>query len=87
MRNKNEIQEFKQKLEMLTGFIADYGTDQEYQEKCLSFILDVQDALSWVMEEIETEQFRSENYLHLDKLHAIAKKIEQRTGKKKENSL
>lgn len=85
MRNKNEIQELKQELEMLTGFIADYGTNQEFTDDCVRFSNDVQDALSWVIEEIKTEHFRSDSYLHLDKLHAIANKIEKRTGKKQEN--
>jgi hypothetical protein len=85
MRNKNEIQELKQELEMLTGFIGDYGTEQEFKDKCVSFSCDVIDALAWVMEEIETEHFKSDNYLDLFRLHAIAKKIEQRIGKKREN--
>jgi len=87
MRNKNEIQELKQELEMLTGFIADYSTAQEFKDECNIYSSNVIDALIWVMEEEETERFRSDNYLHLVKLHAIAKKIEQRIGKKNEQSL
>ena len=86
MRNKNEIQELQQELEILTCFIYEYGTEQEFKDECNIYSSNVIDALVWVMEEEETERFRSDNYLNLAKLHAIAKKIEQRTGKKKENS-
>jgi hypothetical protein len=86
MRTENEIQELKQELEILTGFLVDSGTEQEFEDKCVCYSNDVADALDWVLEEIGTENFRSDSYLELAKLHAIASKIEQRTGKKKENS-
>jgi len=86
MRTENEIQEFKQELETLTGFIADSGTEQEFEDKCVSYSSDVTDALDWVLDEIETKDFKSDSYLDLAKLHAIASKIEQRTGKKRETS-
>jgi len=86
MRTENEIQELKQELETLTGFIADSGTEQEFADKCVSYSSDVADALDWVLEEIGTQEFRSDGYLDLTKLHAFAIKIEQRTGKKKETS-
>jgi len=86
MRTENEIQELKQELETLTGFIADTGTEQEFGDKSVSYSSDVTDALNWVLEEIGTEDFRSDSYLDLAKLHAIASKIEKRTGKKKGTS-
>ncbi len=86
MRTENEIQEIKQELETLTGFIADFGTEQEFKHKCVGYSCNVVDALCWVLSEIGTEGYKSDNYLDLAKLHAIVRKVEQRTGKKKENS-
>ena len=86
MRTENEIQEFKQELETLTCFITDSGTEQEFKYKCVSYSSDVIDVLDWVLDEIGTEDFKSDSYLDLAKLHAIASKIEQRTGKKRETS-
>ncbi|HUX56662.1 MAG TPA: hypothetical protein VMV77_06790 [Bacteroidales bacterium] len=82
--NENVIQELKQELEMLTGFIADYGTEQEFTDKCVIYSCNIIDALDWIQEKIGTEKFRSDDYLDLIKLHAIASKIEQRTGKKRD---
>ena len=82
MRTKNEIQELKQELEAFTCFIADFGTEQEFADKCVSYSCDIIDAINWIQEEIGTERFRSDAYLDINKLHAIASKIEQRTGKK-----
>jgi len=82
MRSEKELQELKQELETLTGFIVDFGTQQEFDNEDVRFSSDVTDALSWILEEIRTEDFRSDAYLNITKLHTIANKIEQRTGNK-----
>ncbi len=85
MRTKNEIQQLKQELEILTGFITDYGIKEEIKNS--NYACDIIDALWWVLEEITTEHFESDAYLDLFKLRAIAENIEHRTGKKKNGNL
>ncbi len=82
MRSKRELQELKEELERLTCFIADFGTQKDFENEDTTFSSNVTDALSWVLEEIATEHFQSDAYLNLTKLHTIAKHIEQRTGNK-----
>lgn len=85
IRNEKEIKELKEELSKLTGFIADFGTDKEFQSSEMPFANDVVDALSWVLNEISTENFRSKAYLNIAALKEVAKGIERRTGKKLED--
>ena len=85
MRNEKEIQELKQELETLTGFIADFGTQEEFVNEDVGFSNDVTDAICWVLGETSTEDFRSDAYLNMANLKTIAKKIEERTGNKLED--
>jgi hypothetical protein len=85
IRNEKELRELKEELSKLTGFIADFGTDKEFQSSEMTFANDVVDALSWVLNEISTENFRSEAYLSITALKEVANGIERRTGKKLEN--
>jgi len=82
MRNEKEVQELKEKLEKLTGFIADFGLSKELDKADMTFANDVCDALGWVLGEISTENFESDSYLNLVNLQQVAKEIEKRTGKK-----
>lgn len=85
MRTEQELQQLKQELDQLTGFIADFGTQEEFEADGVTFSNDVSDTISWVLKETSTEHFRSSLYLNIDNLQAIAKHIEQRTGKRLED--
>lgn len=85
IRNKKEIKELEEELSKITGFISDYGIDGEFNDKDFSYSCNITDALSWVLEEISTEHFRSNAYLDIDNLKKIVEKIEKRTGVKLEN--
>ncbi len=85
MRNEQEIKELEQELSRLSGFISDYGTPKEFEEKEVAYICNVVDALDWVLGEIDSESFRFEDYLDLDALRRAVLVIEARTGKKLEN--
>ncbi len=80
MRTENEIQQLKEELETLTGFIAENGTDEEMTNS--NYYCNIIDALEWILEEIETEHFQSDAFLDLFKLRSIVTNIEHRTGKK-----
>jgi len=85
IKTEKEIRELKEELSKLTGFIADFGTDEEFQSSEMPFANDVVDAFSWVLNEISTENFRSKAYLDIVALKEVAKGIERRTGKKLED--
>ncbi len=86
MRSEKELKELKEELEKLTGFIADNDIYQEeHEDKDTVFSNDVTNTISWVLEEIQTESFRSDSYLNIANLKKIAKKIEQKTNKKLED--
>lgn len=70
-------------MKCLWIFITEYGTDQEFELR--KYACDVLDAIDWILEEIETKHFKSDDYLDLAKLHATAREIEQRIGKKMRN--
>ena len=82
IRSEHEIKELSEELSKLTGFIADFGTEEEYQNEYLKFCCDVLDALYWVSGETPTDSFRSDYYLNLMELEEVARGIESRTGKK-----
>ena len=82
VRSEIEIKELKDKLDQLTGFIYDYGSDEDVNHKELDFACNLSDALSWVLEEIPTDNFKSDNYLDIENLKIIANNIENRTGNK-----
>lgn len=84
MRSEQKIRELVDELSKLTGFIADFGTEEEFQTDDHKFCCNVSDALYWVSGEIPTENFRSFAYLNLAELKEVAKGIEARTGKKLE---
>lgn len=82
MRRESEIENLKNEIEKLTGFINDNDIHQkEHKNEDIIFPNDVSDALSWVLEEISTEHFLSDSYLNIENLKMIAEKIEQKTGK------
>ncbi|MEE9599835.1 MAG: hypothetical protein V3V66_05175 [Anaerolineales bacterium] len=83
MKAEHEIITLKEQLERLTGFIADNGTDKEFENESVKYSNDVCDALYWVLGEITTEDFQSGAYLDIPNLEVIAKNIEERSGKKK----
>ena len=85
MRSEEEVRKLKEELEKITGFISEFGTDEELEN--IVFACDVVDALSWVLGEITTEQFLSDSYLNMEKLKRITREIEKRTGKKFEEWL
>jgi hypothetical protein len=82
MRGEREIAELKDKLEKMTGFIADYGSEEEFNNKDVSYACDVIDALDWVLGLISTEHFLSDSYLNLAGLQKLVKEVEKRAGKK-----
>ncbi len=82
MKSEQEIKELAEELSKLTGFIADFGTEEEFQTDDHKFCCNVYDALYWVLGEISTKRFRSDVYLNLADLKEIARGIEARTGKK-----
>ena len=82
MRNPQEVIELKEELSKLTAFITDYGLEEEFRDKDVQFSCDITDALSWVLEEISSEDFRSDSYINFPHLKEIASTIEKRTGNK-----
>lgn len=85
MRSEQELQQLKQELDKLTGFIADFGTQEEFEADGVTFSNDVSDAIAWALKETSTEHFRSDLYLNMDNLQTIAKRIEQRTKRRLED--
>ena len=81
MKNEKELQELRGELSKIVGYIADYGDQQEFNNDSIVFANDVCDSISWVLEEIPTEHFKTSDYLNIDFLNKILKKIEKRTGK------
>ena len=75
------IKELKEELERITGFIGEYGTEEENKEHEFSFACNICDGLDWILGEISTEGFKSDAYLDLAKLKIMVTEIEQRTGK------
>lgn len=75
------IRELKEELEKITGFIGEYGTEEENKDNEFLFACNICDGLSWVLGEISTEGFKSDAYLDLAKLKIMVTEIEQRTGK------
>ncbi|MBA7474432.1 hypothetical protein ES707_09784 [subsurface metagenome] len=81
MQGEQEIRSLKEELEKLTGFIGENGSADQTGTKDYFFGCDVCDALSWVLELISTNHFRSHNHLNIDQLNEIARDIETTTGK------
>ena len=65
MRSEQTIRELVEELSKLTGFIADFATEEEYQSDAFKLCCNVSDALYWVLGEISAERFRSDSYLNL----------------------
>ncbi len=84
MRSEQEIKKLVEELSRLTGFIGEFGTEEESQGDDVKFCCNVSDALYWVSGEISTERFRSDAYLNLVELRKVAREVEARTGKKLE---
>lgn len=82
MRNQQEVREVEQELSKLTSFIGELGTEEEFHNKDVQFSCNITDALSWVLEEISSEHFKSDAYVNLMCLREIANTIEKRTGNK-----
>ena len=85
MRTEQELKELVEKLSKLTGFIAEYGEHNEFEEKNVGFACDVDDTIAWVLGEITTERFTSDAYVNIEVLQLIATNIELRTGHKLED--
>ncbi|GAI76288.1 unnamed protein product [marine sediment metagenome] len=85
MQSEQETRELAEELKKLTGFIADFGTDDELHSKDVQYACNITDALYWVLRETQTVRFRSSDYLNLDKLKLMARTIETRTGEKPTN--
>lgn len=58
IRNRKEIKELEEELSKITGFIADYGIDGEVNDKDVSYLGDITDALQWILRKILTGQER-----------------------------
>jgi hypothetical protein len=84
MRSEQEIKELVKELSRLTGFIGEFGTEEEFQSDDLKFCNNAFDTLYWILGEISTERFRSDAYLNLAELKEVAREIETRTGRKLE---
>ncbi len=82
MRSETEIRELKGKLDKLTGFIADFGSQSENKKADMTYANDTSDALSWLLGEISTEHFEGDGYLGSANLQQVAEEISKRTGKK-----
>lgn len=84
MRSETETRELKEKIDKLTGFIADFGSQSEYKkaEYYTTYANSTCDFLSWLLGEISTETFEGETFLGLANLQQVAEGIEKRTGKK-----
>ncbi len=82
MRTIQELKEFTEKLSKLTGFIAEHGKKDEFEERYFGYACNVQDTIAWVLMEIETDRFLSDAYLNIEVLKLIAENIELRTAKK-----
>lgn len=82
MRREQESKELADELAKLTGFIADFGTDDELHSKHVQYACNITDALYWVLGEPSTERFRSSAHLDINLLEVLAKMIEIRTGEK-----
>lgn len=80
MRTIEELREVEKELTKLTGFISEHGYKKEVNNKDFDFACNVTDTISWVLMEIETEHFKSDSYINIEKLRKIAYKIEIRTG-------
>lgn len=80
MRSERELKEVEAKLNKLTGFIAEFGQNDEVATRSLGFAYDVNNTIKWVLGEITTEQFTSDAYLDVAMLRAIVANIELRTG-------
>ena len=85
VRSEKEVRKLRDELERLVCFIAEFGTGEEYDHEDVRYASDITDALSWVLGEITTEQFMSSDYINIESLRRLAKKIEERTGRKLED--
>lgn len=86
MRSEQELRQLVTELDKLTEFISAHGNEKEFNTKDFNFACNVSDVISWVLEEITTERFTSDNYIDVVKLKAVVSKIELRTGQKLEHS-
>lgn len=82
MRSEQDIRQLKEELDKLTSFINDGGIDNALDGADILFAYNVAAALGWVLEDIRTENFRSDLYLNLEHLEHIAKAKQTRTGEK-----
>jgi hypothetical protein len=82
MRSETETRELKEKIDKLTGFITDFGSQGEYKKAAMTYACNASDTLSWLLGEISTEDFEGEVYLGVANMQQIAEGIEERKGKK-----
>ena len=74
MRNQDEIQALIKELKNTVDVDNLEEYDRVANERDFNFLCDVLDTLSWVLGEIDTEDFKSEAYLNLDELKKKAKR-------------
>ncbi|MBA7626696.1 hypothetical protein ES703_34151 [subsurface metagenome] len=82
MQSEQDIKQLKEELAKLTGFIYEHGSPEQVGSRQLQFSCDVCDALAWVLEEISTDDFKSNAHVDLNSLKSIAAYIEETTSKK-----
>ena len=72
MRSQAEVEALRTELDELTDKIHDLPLDvfDQFQNE-LRYLDDVGDALIWVLEEITTDDFRSESMLKLEQLTSL----------------
>lgn len=78
MIDEVEIRGLQSRLEKFSDFIADYGSDNEFNNDAMEFANNICDALSWVIGEISTDDFKSEAYLNMLELETVANNIEDK---------
>ncbi len=85
MRSEQEIRDLKEELEKLTGFISENTAPGKLCREDEVYACNVCDALGWVLEDILTDNFKTDAYLKLNKLKHSVRVLERMTGKKLTN--
>lgn len=82
MKSEKEIRETLMKIDQIMWFIAESGSSEELEHERVGYASNVSDTCDWILDEISTERFLSENYVDTPFLEKMAKDIEDRTGEK-----
>jgi len=73
MKNEREIKEIVDELESAVNVDDTEEYDRVAEDKDFKYLCNVLDALSWVLGEISTDNFKSDAYINLDKIKKKAK--------------